>query len=94
MSKEKISLLSALKYKGMSFKNRVFMAPMTRNRADHENNTQSGINALYYAQRASAGLIFFGSDANKSGRTGLCLDSWYLYRRAYKRLEDSYRSST
>lgn len=68
MSKEKISLLSALEYKGMSFKNRVFMAPMTRNRADHENNTQSGINALYYAQRASAGLIF--SEATQISQEG------------------------
>ena len=36
--------------------NRLVMAPMTRNRAGH-GNTPQPMNALYYAQRASAGLI-------------------------------------
>ncbi|MET0400584.1 MAG: alkene reductase [Longimicrobiaceae bacterium] len=36
--------------------NRVVMAPMTRNRAG-EGNVPGALNALYYAQRASAGLI-------------------------------------
>ena len=36
--------------------NRVVMAPMTRNRAG-EGNVPTALNALYYAQRATAGLI-------------------------------------
>ena len=36
--------------------NRIFMAPMTRSRAD-ENDAPSEMNVEYYAQRASAGLI-------------------------------------
>lgn len=36
--------------------NRIVMAPMTRNRAG-EGNVPTALNATYYAQRASAGLI-------------------------------------
>ncbi|OAD22386.1 NADH:flavin oxidoreductase/NADH oxidase, partial [Candidatus Thiomargarita nelsonii] len=36
--------------------NRIVMAPMTRNRATKDGVPQA-MNALYYAQRASAGLI-------------------------------------
>src|SRR6202161_668801 len=36
--------------------NRLIMSPMTRNRAD-VGNVPTAINAVYYAQRASAGLI-------------------------------------
>ncbi|MGB0907322.1 MAG: alkene reductase, partial [Maricaulaceae bacterium] len=36
--------------------NRIFMAPMTRSRAD-ENDAPTEMNALYYGQRAGAGLI-------------------------------------
>lgn len=36
--------------------NRIFMAPMTRSRAD-ENDAPTEMNALYYGQRASSGLI-------------------------------------
>src|SRR5215469_3095171 len=40
----------------LELKNRVIMAPLTRSRAA-EGNVPSALNALYYAQRASAGLI-------------------------------------
>ena len=40
---------------GTSLKNRVVMAPMTRTRT--LNNIPNDSNALYYAQRASAGLL-------------------------------------
>ena len=36
--------------------NRIVMAPMTRNRAG-EGNVPTAMNAKYYAQRATAGLI-------------------------------------
>jgi N-ethylmaleimide reductase len=41
---------------GTALANRVVMAPMTRNRAVH-NNTPNALMAQYYAQRATAGLI-------------------------------------
>ncbi|MBH0115187.1 alkene reductase [Novosphingobium sp. YJ-S2-02] len=50
-----LKLLTALKTDTFEFKNRVFMAPMTRARTpDHVANDRT---ALYYSQRASAGLI-------------------------------------
>ncbi|MFJ4699119.1 alkene reductase [Streptomyces sp. NPDC088768] len=42
---------------GTTLANRVVMAPMTRSRADAESRTPTELTALYYAQRASAGLI-------------------------------------
>ena len=48
--------LSQLTYGPLQFKNRVFMAPMTRSRAPQ--NVPTDLMAEYYAQRASAGLIF------------------------------------
>jgi len=37
--------------------NRIVMAPLTRNRALHDGDVPHALNAEYYAQRASAGLI-------------------------------------
>ena len=37
--------------------NRVFMAPLTRNRATHGNDAPNALNVEYYRQRAGAGLI-------------------------------------
>ena len=37
--------------------NRVVMAPLTRNRADHATDAPTAMTAEYYAQRASAGLL-------------------------------------
>ncbi len=37
--------------------NRVVMAPLTRNRASHDTLAPHALNAEYYAQRASAGLL-------------------------------------
>lgn len=42
---------------GITLKNRIVMAPMTRARAHGRDATVSALNAEYYAQRASAGLI-------------------------------------
>lgn len=44
--------------KGLHLKNRVVMAPMTRSRANNEENKPTAdLHAEYYKQRASAGLI-------------------------------------
>ena len=37
--------------------NRILMAPLTRARSEKNKNTQTPLHALYYAQRAGAGLI-------------------------------------
>lgn len=51
-----MKLLEPLKMGNLTLPNRVFMAPLTRCRAG-PNNVPHELNALYYAQRASAGLI-------------------------------------
>lgn len=49
-------------------KNRLAMAPMTRNRAHNEANAPSVLHQEYYAQRASAGLIISeGSQISQQG---------------------------
>ncbi|WP_051910602.1 alkene reductase [Pectobacterium brasiliense] len=53
---ENSKLLTALGNKELTFKNRVFMAPMTRGRS--KDQVANEMTAIYYAQRASAGLIF------------------------------------
>ena len=50
------------------------MAPLTRSRAG-AGNVPTQLNALYYAQRASAGLIIFGGDPDLPGGPGLCSNS-------------------
>ena len=51
----------------LHLKNRVVMAPLTRSRAA-KGNVPSALNALYYAQRASAGLII--SEATQVSQQG------------------------
>lgn len=41
----------------LSLKNRIIMAPLTRNRATRDTDAPEALHAQYYAQRASAGLI-------------------------------------
>lgn len=42
---------------GLQLNNRMVMAPMTRSRAANEGNVPTDLQADYYAQRATAGLI-------------------------------------
>lgn len=51
------SLFSSYELGPYPLSNRIVMAPMTRSRAAQPGNVPSPLNALYYAQRASAGLI-------------------------------------
>ncbi len=51
-----INLLSPYKLSNIELPNRIVMAPLTRNRAG-VGNVPGPLNATYYAQRASAGLI-------------------------------------
>ena len=50
-------LFQSLRLGAIDAKNRVFMAPLTRSRAEHDGDVPNATNARYYAQRASAGLI-------------------------------------
>src|SRR5215467_1350159 len=56
MSAEHPDIFSPLTLGSLNCKNRVAMAPLTRSRAG-PGNVPAALNALYYAQRASAGLI-------------------------------------
>ena len=51
-----VELFSAFRLGPLDLPNRVVMAPMTRNRAG-PGNVPTALNAIYYAQRAGAGLI-------------------------------------
>ncbi|MHB1606808.1 MAG: alkene reductase [Leptospirales bacterium] len=53
---QSIDLFTPLKIGRIALKNRIVMAPMTRNRAE-QGNIPAAISATYYGQRASAGLI-------------------------------------
>lgn len=53
----KQTLFESFDLKGLQLKNRVVMAPMTRSRSDNPDNVATGLTALYYKQRSSAGLI-------------------------------------
>ena len=50
-------LLQPLKFGAMLLPNRALMAPLTRSRAQHQDDAPHALNARYYAQRASAGLV-------------------------------------
>ena len=50
-------LLNSITIGNLTLKNRVWMAPMTRSRADNPETKVSQLHAEYYRQRASAGLI-------------------------------------
>ena len=51
-----LKLLEKIKIGSLELKNRVIMAPLTRNRSN-EDGVPSDLNVAYYSQRASAGLI-------------------------------------
>ena len=62
------TLLKPLKIGPYDIPNRIFMAPMTRSRADNPENTPTALHALYYSQRATAGLLITeGSQISKQG---------------------------
>jgi N-ethylmaleimide reductase len=69
MSDPNVSLLfNPFKLGALELRNRVVMAPLTRNRATHGSDVPHALNAEYYAQRAGAGLIV--SEATQISPTG------------------------
>ena len=57
MSSDAAALFTPFKLGDLELPNRIVMAPLTRNRAAHGVNAPHELNALYYRQRASAGLL-------------------------------------
>ena len=52
------ALLTPYNLNGLTLKNRVVMAPMTRSRSDNPGNVPTDeLHGVYYEQRAGAGLI-------------------------------------
>ncbi|MEM6312548.1 MAG: alkene reductase [Planctomycetota bacterium] len=62
------SLLEPTTFGDVPVANRVVMAPLTRCRSAPPDNTQTPLHALYYAQRATAGLIV--SEATQISQEG------------------------
>jgi len=53
----------------IAVKNRIVMAPLTRNRATHGNDAPNALNVEYYRQRAGAGLIITeGTQISRQGQ--------------------------
>jgi N-ethylmaleimide reductase len=50
-------LFAPYRLNGLVLPNRIVMAPITRSRAQHPSDVPTEIDALYYSERASAGLI-------------------------------------
>jgi N-ethylmaleimide reductase len=62
-------LFQPLQLGSLEISNRILMAPLTRARSDHDHRTQTALHALYYAQRASSGLVI--SEATQISQEGI-----------------------
>ena len=62
------TLFTPLQLGALELPNRILMAPLTRSRASQPGDIPNAMNARYYAQRASAGLII--SEATQISRQG------------------------
>jgi N-ethylmaleimide reductase len=51
------ALFTPVRLGALALPNRIAMAPLTRNRARHDDDAPHALNAEYYAQRADAGLL-------------------------------------
>ena len=61
-------LFTPFDLRGIPLRNRIVMAPLTRDRATPGTDAPNELNAVYYAQRASAGLII--AEATQISPTG------------------------
>jgi N-ethylmaleimide reductase len=62
------TLFESLRLGDLTLPNRIIMAPLTRMRSKQPGNIPTELNATYYAQRASAGLIV--SEATQISQQG------------------------
>jgi N-ethylmaleimide reductase len=69
MSSSKPKLFTPLTIGEIDLKNRVVMAPLTRNRATRGSDAPNALNVEYYRQRAGAGLIITeGTQVSQTGQ--------------------------
>lgn len=68
MTMDSSVLFTPFQLGNITLKNRIVMAPLTRNRALHGSDAPHALNAEYYTQRADAGLII--SEATQISPTG------------------------
>jgi N-ethylmaleimide reductase len=68
MSRNAAPLFAPFKLGDLQLPNRIVMAPLTRNRAAHGTDAPGQLNARYYRQRASAGLLI--SEASQISQQG------------------------
>jgi len=76
--REQSALLKPIRVGSTAAANRLFMAPLTRSRADAD-GTPSSLAAQYYSQRASAGLIISEATAVCEQANGAYLNTPGLY---------------
>ena len=62
------TLFTPIQVGDITLKNRIIMAPLTRMRSKQPGNIPYELNAKYYSQRASAGLII--SEATQISQQG------------------------
>jgi len=67
---KKMKLFEPIEIGPVKLKNRIVMAPMTRNRAPNEYEAPTEIHAEYYSQRSSAGLILSEGSPVSPGARG------------------------
>ena len=68
MNRDAAALFAPFKLGDLELPNRIVMAPLTRNRAARDTDAPHDLNALYYRQRATAGLII--SEATQISQQG------------------------
>ncbi|MGE4361644.1 MAG: alkene reductase [Mycolicibacterium sp.] len=72
------ALLKPIQVGGVTAENRIFMAPLTRSRADAD-GTPSSLAAQYYAQRAAAGIIISEATAVCEQANGAYMNTPGIY---------------
>ena len=66
-------------------KNRIFMAPLTRSRADDATDEPADMSITYYEQRASSGLIVSeATQINPQGKGYICTPGIYTMEQVQK----------
>jgi N-ethylmaleimide reductase len=69
MSQDPAALFAPFRLGDLDLPNRIVMAPLTRNRAARDTDAPHDLHALYYRQRASAGLIISeGTQISQQGK--------------------------
>ena len=90
--KKKQALLNPIEIGDLKLKNRIIMAPMTRNRADNAREAATELHAEYYSQRAEAGLIISeGSQVSQEAKGYINMANIYTQEqvKGWKKVTDA-----